>query len=288
MHPSHSFVRLRCQWSSLAILLGSSVLSLAQPAGTGSIEGRIFNPLTGEYIRNAEVRVSGTERLVVSEIDGRYRLANVPAGEVTLAVNYTGYEPASAAVTVIAGQVVNRNFDLQSSTAQKNEKVIELDRFTVSSRREGTAKAIMEQRNAMSVKNIVASDTFGDMMENNIAEVLQYLPGMEIFYCGGDPNTLKMRGMPARYGALTIDGVRTVGTISGNRQPEINAYSANAADTLEYSKTNSADMDADAPAGTVNMKSKSAFQRRGRYFAFQLYGLVNSYEFSFGKSNGPN
>ena len=265
-----------------------AVCVLAQSMGGGSIEGRVFNPLTGEYIRNAEIRVQGTDRMVVSENDGRYRISNLPAGNVTLSVSYTGYQPVTATVAVAGGQLITRDFDLQSTTAQRNENVVELDRFTVSSRREGTAKAIMEQRNSLNVKNVIASDTFGDMMENNIAEVLQYLPGMEIFYCGGDPNTLKMRGMPARYGALTIDGVRTVGTISGNRQPEINAYSANAADTLEYTKTNSADMDADAPAGTVNMKSKSAFQRKGRYFAFQLYGLVNSYELSVGKSKGPN
>ncbi len=288
MYCLHSCFPLRRVLLAVAGLLFASRSAWAQSAGTGSIEGRVFNPLTGEYIRNAEVRVQGTDRLVVTESDGHYRLSNLPAGDVTLAINYTGYQPATATVSVGSGQVVTRNFDLQSTTAQRSDKAIELDRFTVSSRREGTAKAIMEQRNSMNVKNVIASDTFGDMMENNIAEVLQYLPGMEIFYCGGDPNTLKMRGMPARYGALTIDGVRTLGTITGNRQPEINAYSANAADTLEFSKTNSADMDADAPAGTVNMKSKSAFQRRGRYFAFQLYGLVNSYELHLGKSNGPN
>jgi iron complex outermembrane recepter protein len=272
------------------LLLGcaSAVSAWSQTATTGAIEGRVFNPLTGEYIRNAEVRVQGSEQLVVTEADGHFRVPQVPAGAVTVTVNYTGYLPATATVEVTAGQIAQRNFDLQSTSAQKSANVVELDRFTVSSRREGTAKAIMEQRNSLNVKNVIASDTFGDMMENNIAEVLQYLPGMEIFYCGGDPNTLKMRGMPARYGALMVDGVRTVGTISGNRQPEINAYSANATDTIEYTKTNSADMDADAPAGTVNMKSKSAFQRRGRFFSFQLFGLVNSYELHFGKSNGPN
>lgn len=288
MFCSTPLVSLFRRVTLVAACWAASHSAFAQPASTGSIEGRIFNPVTGEYIRNAEVHVQGTDRIAVSETDGRYRLSNLPAGDVTISVSYTGYLPATATVPVAGGQVVTRDFDLQSTTAQGSDKVVALDRYTVSSRREGTAKAIMEQRNSLNVKNVVASDTFGDMMENNIAEVLQYLPGMEIFYCGGDPNTLKMRGMPARYGALTIDGVRTVGTISGNRQPEINAYSANAADTLEYTKTNSADMDADAPAGTVNMKSKSAFQRRGRFFAFQLYGLVNSYELSIGKSNGPN
>jgi hypothetical protein len=143
-HPLLSLVR-RAALS--AILFFSMALSaFVQPAGTGSIVGWIFNPLMGECIRNAEVRVQGTDGIVVSETDARYRFSNVPAGNVTLAVSYTGYEPAVEGVAVAAGQVVTKDFDLQRTTAQRNEKAIELDRYTVSSRREGTAKAIMEQR----------------------------------------------------------------------------------------------------------------------------------------------
>src|SRR6185503_17957984 len=145
MHSPHLSVCFFRRVGLIAISLGAAVLgALAQPAGTGSIEGRIFNPLTGEFIRNAEVHVQGTDRLVVSETDGRYRLSNVPAGNVTLSVSYTGYQPATATVAVASGQVVTRDFDVPGTTAQRNDKVIELDRFTVSSRREGTAKAIME------------------------------------------------------------------------------------------------------------------------------------------------
>src|SRR3954468_13960605 len=32
----------------------------AQPAASGTITGRVFNAATGEYVRNAEVRVQGT------------------------------------------------------------------------------------------------------------------------------------------------------------------------------------------------------------------------------------
>jgi TonB-dependent receptor len=57
---------------------------------------------------------------------------------------------------------------------------------------------------------------------------------------------------------------------------------------IELNKTNSADMDADAPAGSINLKSKSAFQRKGRFFAWQTYALLNSYQLEFGKRDGPN
>jgi len=36
---------------------------VAQSAATGTLSGRVFNPATGEFVRNAEVRVAGTDRL---------------------------------------------------------------------------------------------------------------------------------------------------------------------------------------------------------------------------------
>ena len=42
-----------------------------------------------------------------------------------------------------------------------------------------------------------------------------------------------------------------------------------------------------APAGTINMKSKSAFQRKGRYFGWQLYTIISAADAALGKSPGP-
>src|SRR5688572_1259099 len=278
---------------SLALLFASIALALTPSAAaeaatgvsvraaTGTIEGRVFDPSTGEYIRFAEVRVQGTSILELTGPDGRYRIANVPAGEVTVTVRHSGFQPTSATVRVLAGSAATRDFDLHTSATD----VVQLGRFTVTGEKEGTAKAIMEQRNSLNIKNVVASDTFSIMTEGNIGEVLQYLPGIQIRYTDGEPANPMMRGMAAKYGALQIDGVRMTG--GGTRASELTSYSAAATDTIEYSKTNSADMDADAPAGTINMKSKSAFQRKGRYFGWQLYTIISTDDHSWGKSPGP-
>ena len=256
----------------------------AARSATGIIEGRVFNPSTGEYVRYAEVRVQGTPILEVTGPDGRYRIANAPAGAVTLVVSHTGFQAASATVNVTPGTAAARDFDLQSREQSAGE-VVQLGRFTVAGEREGTAKAIMEQRNSLNIKNVVAADTFSIMTEGNIGEVLQYLPGIQIRYTDGEPANPLMRGMAAKYGALQVDGVRMTG--GGTRASELTSYSASATDTIEYSKTNSADMDADAPAGTINMKSKSAFQRKGRYFGWQLYTIISAADAALGKSPGP-
>ncbi len=127
----------------LACLL-SPVLS-AQGSATGRIAGRIFNPATQEYVRNAEVTVEGTDLVTFSGDDGTYLLSRVPAGEVSLAVVYTGYERATARVTVPAGGTATRDFELRGATFRPGARpaagdaVVTLDKFVVSNEREGNA-----------------------------------------------------------------------------------------------------------------------------------------------------
>src|SRR5687768_5200503 len=160
MHSKHR--RLRS--AARLILLGSVLtISLAgQSAGTGTVRGRIYNPAREEYVRNAEVRIEGTNRIDYSEGDGTFSFNNVPAGPVTITVNYTGYEPVRDAFTISAGQVANREIDL-SSTAGSGGGIVKLQAFTVSTEREGNAKAIMEQRRDMDITTSVSSDIFGDV-----------------------------------------------------------------------------------------------------------------------------
>src|SRR5688572_11749379 len=131
---------------------------------TGVVEGRVFNTATGEYVRNAEVRLQGTNQTVYSGDGGRYRMVNVPAGQATLAVEYVGYPAVTSAVNVSAGQTAQHNFDL----VQGGSETVQLGQFVVSAEREGNAKAIMQQRRNMNITTSVASDVFGDVAEGNV------------------------------------------------------------------------------------------------------------------------
>ena len=61
-----------CGW------LASSLALHAQ--GTGTIRGRVYNPSTQQYVRNAEVRLEGTNQVTATENDGSFTFSNVPAG----------------------------------------------------------------------------------------------------------------------------------------------------------------------------------------------------------------
>jgi iron complex outermembrane receptor protein len=278
-----------------ACLLAVSPLP-AQPAATGTITGRIFNPNTGEYLRNAQVRVEETGQTAISENGGEFRLGAVPAGKVTLTVTYTGYRAQTATVDVASGTTATRDFNLVSSlqAATDTGDLIKLGQFVVSSEREGNAKAIMEQRNSMNITSNVASDTFGDNAEGNIGEFLKHLPGVELDLFYGEVRNVRLGGLGSEYTSVTMDGIALAST-DANNGPAGNARaftmemaSLNSMESIEISKTISADVDANAPAGTINLKTKRAFDRSGRRVSWQANLAAHSEEFHFSQTRGPD
>lgn len=266
-------------------------VAIRAQAGTGAITGRVFNPATGEYIRNAQVSVQGTQLAALTEDGGYYRIVNAPAGTFTLEVRYTGYDTAHAEVTVAAGATATKDFELQGSAgaARPGDQVVSLAAFTVAAEREGNAKAIMEQKGAMNVKTVVATDTFGDIAEGNIGEFLKFMPGIQLDYVETDTRAARMGGLEARYGAVTLDGGSMANTSTGgfggdSRQFEFEAVSINNIETIEVNKTLNADMPADAPAGSINLRSKSALDRKGARFNFNVGFIGNQYEHTFAKT----
>src|SRR5688572_26767794 len=154
-------------------LLGSlflAVSTIAHAQESGTISGRVINPDKGEYIRNAEIQVEGMTLVVNSGADGSYRLHNIPAGRVVLKVTYSGLPPATATLMLPPGGNVTHNFELRSiEHIAPGDSTTKMDPFTVSTSREGQAKAIMAQKASLTDTNVIAADSFASLAEGNVA-----------------------------------------------------------------------------------------------------------------------
>ena len=298
---------LRPLLACFALLLAalSSPAALAQTVATstatGAIQGRVFNPATQEYVRNAEVAVADTNLVTYSADDGSYSFSNVPAGEVTLTVTYTGYQRETTRVTLGAGQTAVRDFDLKGAVFESGAKpaagsaasgVLKLAEFSVSAEREGNAKAIMEQRAALNMKSVVASDNFGDVTGGNIGEFIKYLPGVVMDYVDSDARTARIGGLSPTYTGVSVDGMSMASAPSASfggssRQFEFEQASINGVESIEINKTTTASMDADAPAGRINLRSRSAFDRKNREITAQVTMTGNQYSWDIKKTPGP-
>jgi iron complex outermembrane receptor protein len=287
-----ALVPLSAQVATSATSLSPSPMNARE---AGAIVGRVFNPATGEYVRNAEVRIDNAG-IVSSEAGGEFRISPVAPGTHTLVVSYTGYHAASVTVEVAPGATVTQDINLASAGPGSGDPgaPIKLATFSVSSQREGNAKAIMEQRRSMNITNSVSSDLFGNNAEGNLGEFLKYLPGVDTAGSFGEIRNVGLRGLGSEYTSVTLDGMSlasadpTAQSATNSRAFTFENASLSSIESIEISKTVSADVDASAPAGTINLKTKRAFDRAGRRISWQLNAAGHSEEFNLHSSMGPD
>ncbi len=268
--------------ASFAVLTASFLLATVtahaqQAATTGTVSGRVANAATGNYLENAELRIVGTEIVAISAPGGRYLFTDVPAGDVSISAAYTGLETMIEKVSVPPGGTATLDFNL---TALGSKDIVSLGEFVVSGSREGNARAIVDQRRSINIKNVISSDAFGSVSEDNLGEFLKYMPGLSINYNENDARTVSVRGLPSKYSSVMIDGMPVASAdfaIGTGREFQFEQVSLSTIGTVEVNKSPLADQPASSLAGSVNVKSKSAFDQKGRRITYSANLTTNSY-----------
>ncbi len=250
---------------------------------TGTITGRVKNQITGRYLNNARVAVKPTDIIVLTDSAGGYQITQVPAGPIVLEVFYTGLDLQQIPLTLSPGQTVRQDVALTNRALYgSGQEVVNLDPFVVASSKEtdGSAIAINEQRFAPNIKNVVATDSFGDVVGgNNLADFLKFIPGVQTSSGQFEAESVNVRGFPAAMTVVTSDGAATASTtVSGDsRTFTLQGVSINNFSRVEVTKVPTPSTGADTMAGSVNMISKNAFERSSPDFRYQLNLTGNSH-----------
>ncbi|HEY4246008.1 MAG TPA: outer membrane beta-barrel protein [Lacunisphaera sp.] len=287
-------------------VLAFVVSAVAQSGGTGTITGHVYNDVNKEYIRDAEVHVEGTNITVPTEQGGLFVLNRVPAGKVTVTVNYTGLAPTTSEIEVTAGATVTHEFEIGGAGATKDgttdKGTVKLDTFVVTTEKDGSAKALQRQKNSMNLGRSVSSDAFGNVTEGNVGEFLKYLPGVEMEYSEADTRGPRLGGMSSEYASVTLDGHSIASADafsqytgyenspagSANRSFGFDTISINSIESIEINRVTPASMDADAPAGNINLKTRKAFDLKGRRIDLTVGTVLNTSDFTLKRDVGPD
>ena len=255
---------LRTFLGALSLLLAISVTALAQ-SGSAEVVGSVTNAATRSFLEGAEVSLAGTPHRALTGRDGQFELTGVAPGSYTLEVAYTGLDPHRETINVRAGRNLVPSVGLRSD-------IYQLEAFTVSGEREGSAAAITAQRNAPNVKSVVATDAFGHVVDGNIGEMLKRVSGIATNLNEGEVDQVFVRGIGSAFSAVTLDGTRLPSPAKGkkSRNFEVDKLPADYIESIEVIKAPTPDMDADSVGGAVNMISKSAFAIDGRRLSYNF------------------
>jgi TonB-dependent receptor len=267
------------------LFISRAAAQAAAQAQTATITGRISDAIANAYLNNAEIRVVGTNIMVLSRDDGTYSI-DAPAGPVTITVDYANNRPETRTIEAKPGEPNVLDFVLQPVLAvprtTADGDIVQLERFTVTDERIGQAKMLMEQRAADNIKTIISTDHFGELTQGSVGEFMKYMPGITLDTDDeGELSFVRVGGLDPKYAGFTMDGISLASANEGqSRANHFNQMSITAIESIEFNQTLLARMPANTPAGKFELKTRYAFNRKKPEisFDFGLDGTGNTIE----------
>jgi len=239
-----------------------SILS-SQFIFAGGISGKVSDASSGDFLPGANVVLDGTNYGASSDRFGEFNISNVPDGSYTLTVTYVGYADYSDSVTV-GSDVVTKDITLSVD-------YVAMEAVNVTGLAQGQAKALSQQRSAGNIKNIVSRDQMEKFPDQNVADVLQRLPGIALESDHGEGRYVQIRGAEATLNTTTINGVK-VPSPEDVRKISLDIIPSYSLGSVEVTKAITPDMDGDAIGGHVNLITKNAFDYDGQFMEAKVAG----------------
>lgn len=241
----------------MIMLLASSNLF----AQASTISGVVVDKATGEPLPGANVFLQGTSLGAASNVEGKYTIPRVSAGNYLLIAKYIGYKDAKVSIKVSPGQELVQKLQLEHEGIQGGV-------VTVTAQAEGQMAAINQQISSRTITSVVAADRIQDVPDVNAAESVSRLPGISLVRSGGEGQKVTIRGLSPKYNVMMVNGVRMQSTDRDDRSVDLNMITPNVLAGIEVTKALTADMDADAVGGTVNLRIGKA--EKGFHSKFSL------------------
>ena len=239
--------------------------ALAAPAIAGEIRGTVSDATDVDALRAAEVRIVELGRRTTTERDGSYVFEDVPEGSYTIVASYIGAPPVQMTVAVPAEGFVTRNFALGQSDSS----------ILVIGQSASQASALSRKRASDVVSDVLTRDAIGQFPDQNVAESLRRLPGINVLNDQGEGRFVAVRGLDPNLNATSINGVRIPAPEGDIRAVALDVVSSEIIESIEVKKSLTPDMDADTIGASIQIQTTSAFDRKEDLYVIKAGGSYN-------------
>ena len=149
-----------------------------------------------------------------------------------------------------------------------------MEEVVVTGIRSSLANALAEKRNSDNLKEVIQAIDIGKLPDQNLAEVLENLPGVQITREAGVGTGVQIRGITENR--TEINGVSTVGSGAGRTGIDFEDVSAAIIASVEVTKAPEAKTIEGSAGGTINLRTIRPLQLSEMLGAVRLQGENSS------------
>lgn len=158
----------------------------------------------------------------------------------------------SKAIAAISGAMMTASALTFAQVAVAQEPAA-LEEVVVTGIRASLANALEEKRESTNLIEVIQADDIGKLPDQNLAEVLENVPGVQITRTGGVGTGVQIRGTNANR--TEINGVSTVGSGGGRAGIDFEDVSAAIIAAVEVTKAPQAKTIEGSVGGTINLRT---------------------------------
>ena len=247
-------IRIKAALLRRASALAVVAMAAASPAFAADLHGRVVDA-AGAPLPGAAVSVGG--RTATAGSDGRFDLSGLPSGAAEVQVRYVGYGASTTPVSLSDGKDAEVQITLTPPDA--------VAEIVVTGQRAAERRALQVKKVADNFVEALYANDVGKLPDQNVAEAVHRLPGITIANDQGEGRYVIIRGVDPRYANVTVNGQTAAAPEPDNRQVKLDDIPSSLIGEVKVIKSLTADLDANAIAGQVDIITLSAFDRHGTF-----------------------
>lgn len=220
------------------------VLAMAQT----TVKGLVYDKKTNEPLIGASILVQGSTLGTITNVDGMYELAKVPAGVQTLVVNSMSYEPQKVQVVLESGKAQELNVAMDEAGLNLSDVMV------VTQRKTDTDLSMLSSiKLSTQVVSGVSSQQIGKTLDKDASEVVKRVPGVTI----QDNRFIVVRGLNQRYNNVWLNNAATPSSETDVKAFSFDAVPSSMIDNLMIYKTGAPELSAEATGGFIKIVTKN-------------------------------
>ena len=236
--------------SGLSALIALSAMLGAGMVSAGELVGLILDEKSGQELIGANVLVVGTTMGASTDLDGKYRIADIEPGLYDVRFTFMGYNPKVVTDIRIGDEPYKLDISLGSDA-----EAFEIEDIVVSADRVlSTGLAILaERKKAATIGDAISADQISRSPDATSGDALKRVTGLTVV----DNKYVSVRGVTDRYNGTTLNGVSVTSTDTevDKKSFSYDLIPSNLLSSTVVVKTATPDMPGDFSGGLVKVNT---------------------------------